>query len=431
MPRLARIARPVLHVGALAAAVAALLTFVIPALTGRFSGEFEDFSIERTAGAALLHGTDPYATFIPMAATTPVHGLGFDYPPVTAWLFQPFAALPASVADGIWLCFGLACVVGGAVIVARTVLPARWPRVSLAVVTSLLFAPATYNLWHGNINFVMFLTLALALRAWVRGREFSCAGWLAVGAAIKLAPLVLVILMVRRGWYRGAALTVAGFVGSLGLGAVLAGPAALWSFVTGVLPVLTRQDGWLGNQSLNGVLNRAVGHAVLTVQPDLMALRVISLLLSLATVAAAVWVVRRGVRPRAERAGEFSVGVLAMLLVGTISWYEHYISLLIPLAAAVALVAGRGLVRERRLAMTAALATVIFGVVGPLVIAQLSVPRILAAQAAPGWWPWVQLFSLPALSAAALMAALVVSLREPRGVGSGATETRPVVAAAA
>src|ERR1035437_1077781 len=126
MPRLARIARPVLHVGALAAAVSALLTFVIPALTGRFSGEFEDFSIERTAGAALLHGTDPYATFIPIAATTPVHGLGFDYPPVTAWLFQPFAVLPASVADGIWLCFGLACVVGGAVIVARTVLPARW-----------------------------------------------------------------------------------------------------------------------------------------------------------------------------------------------------------------------------------------------------------------------------------------------------------------
>src|ERR1035437_8280564 len=169
MPRLARIARPVLHVGALAAAVSALLTFVIPALTGRFSGEFEDFSIERTAGAALLHGTDPYATFIPIAATTPVHGLGFDYPPVTACLFQPFAALPASVADGIWLCFGLACVVGGAVIVARTVLPARWPRVSLAVVTSLVFAPATYNLWHGNINVVMFLTLALA----VEGRRRS------------------------------------------------------------------------------------------------------------------------------------------------------------------------------------------------------------------------------------------------------------------
>ena len=431
-PRLDRVALAVLRAGAVATGAGAAVTFVLPALRGRFTGEFEDFSIQLTAGDAANHGTDPYATFTAHSSTTLIRGLGFDYPPLVALLMRPFAAMPHDLAVSLWLLLGVACTLGGAFAVATTALPRHWPRLELAVLFSFLFAAATYNLWHGNANFVVFLTLALAFRAWTDGHEMRCGALLAAGAAFKLAPIVLVVLLVRRGWWRGALAAVGGFAATLGLGAALVGAGALRTYVMQVLPVLTRDDGWLQNQSWNAVVSRAIDRNVLTVDGSVAAAHAIALVLSAAGLLAVAWAVRpdaRGATAAAVRAAEFGAGVVAMLLAGTVTWYEHYVHLLVALAAGAGFVAYAGVRRSPGLAAAILACVLVFGVLVPRTIATTTVPDVLAMRAGGAWWIHLQLFSLPALCAAWLLVALVAALRRSGASTSAAQPGRGEIAA--
>ncbi|MEA2671740.1 MAG: alpha,2-mannosyltransferase, partial [Chloroflexota bacterium] len=182
-----------------AAVVSALQSFVLAPLTGHFSGAFEDFSAYLDGGRAANAGTSPYAGFNGGTITMS----GFDYPPLDAWLFRPLALLPHQIAQMAWLWVGLACTVGGSVLVARALLPRSWPGTRLGISAALLFAPATYNLWHGQANPLILLLLALAMRSWVRGEQGRCGTLLGIAAAVKLAPLVLVVMLLRRRWWRG------------------------------------------------------------------------------------------------------------------------------------------------------------------------------------------------------------------------------------
>ena len=71
------------------------------------------------------------------------------------------------------------------------------------------FAPATYNYWHGQINPLIFLLLALAYRAYTRDREIVTGLLVGLAAGIKIAPVVLVLLLLRRHWWRGTAALLA------------------------------------------------------------------------------------------------------------------------------------------------------------------------------------------------------------------------------
>jgi alpha-1,2-mannosyltransferase len=279
------------------------------------------------------------------------------------------------------------------------------------VLASLLFGPAAYNLWHGQMNPVIFLLLALALRAWVRDREISCGAWLGLAASLKLAPVVLLLLFLRRRWWRGLLTAALIGAGSIAAGVLTVGLGALRTWVGDVLPVLARPDGWLYNQSWSGVVDRVAEQSVLTVQPGGQGLRVVALGLSAAGLVAAAWVVRRERDAVETRGAEFAAGLLAMLLAGTITWYAHYVSAIVALAAAAVLVARSRGAERRLLGATLAVAVAAFAVVAPLLIAQASMTQIVAASHAAGWWWLLQLCSLPALSAAMLLGALVVVLR--------------------
>jgi alpha-1,2-mannosyltransferase len=400
--------RIVLRAAVAASLLAGALTFVIRPLQGRFTGEFEDFDAYYGAGSALNAGGDPYQAFVhqhPNVALT-----GFDYPPLVAWLCRPLAWMPHQAAATLWLWIGLAATVAGCVLVGVTLLPRSWPRAELALLTSLVFAPGLYNLWHGQMNPVVFLLLALALRAYVQGREVSTGLWLGIAAAIKLAPVVLVLLLLRRRWWRGATTAAAVIAAAFAAGTLLVGSSATSTWIRDVLPVLGRGNGWLYNQSWNGVVNRIADHGVLVVEASDPWLRAISLTLSIASVMAVAWVVRSGYRPSAIRGAEFGAGVVAMLLAGTITWYAHYVSLVIALAAVAALLAWRPAPR-RALVVAAAGAVLASGLVAPLLIASADMSGLVAASHRALWWPLLQLSSLPALTAAALLGVLVWSLR--------------------
>ncbi|MBV8196399.1 MAG: DUF2029 domain-containing protein, partial [Candidatus Dormibacteraeota bacterium] len=193
--------RLLIRLAAVGAGAVAVKSFLIDPTWGHFGGPFEDFAAYMGAARSMASGGSPYAQFDP---STPVMS-GFIYPPFAAVLVQPLALLTDSQALPVWLAISLACTVAGAIIVARTALPASWPRVELGLLAAIAFAPAAYNYWHGQINGVILLLLALGYRAYVKDQPLRAGVILGLAAGIKLAPALLILLLLRRRWWRGAA----------------------------------------------------------------------------------------------------------------------------------------------------------------------------------------------------------------------------------
>ncbi|MBV8301396.1 MAG: DUF2029 domain-containing protein, partial [Candidatus Dormibacteraeota bacterium] len=233
-----RLWRTVLLAAAIAAGIAGADVFVLAPLTGHFSGAFEDYAAYLGAAQAAAAHTDIYAAFVQQNQNVALSG--FDYPPVVAFVLQPLAWMPQHVAATAWLLLDVVATFTACVVVARAVLPERWPRLELAVVASFLYAAAPYNFWHGQMNPFIFLLLALALRSWVRGEEGRCGVFIGVAAAIKLAPLVLLLLFLRRRWWRGAAAAAGTFAVLAGIGVAAFGVHTSIEYVQSVLPVLGR-----------------------------------------------------------------------------------------------------------------------------------------------------------------------------------------------
>jgi len=393
------------HAAAAAAAAAAVLTFVVAPLTGHFQGPFEDFTAYWQAAQAVAHGHDPYSNFRAQAS---VVMSGFDYPPPAILAVWPLALLSHVWAVRAWLWLALGSTLAASLIVVRTLLPPTWPRTSLAVIGSLVYAPAAYNYWHGQANWLIYLALALALRAYVREQPMLCGLFLALGADIKLEPAVLALLLLRRGWWRGLAAMAVGGLVPLGVAAWLV-PGSLSTWLRQVLPALTRDNGWIYNQSLDGVASRLLGHSVTHFSPPLAVLHFAVLGLDVLLLAVVVWRVRPGPRPSLDRAAEFGLGVTAMLLVSTIAWIPHYTSLLIPTAVGLRLACLPGARHRGAIAGATAVFVLVTWVLLPLALANLTMGEVVRIGQGWLWWPFLQLASLPALAALGLAIGLARS----------------------
>ena len=406
--------RLLLRVSTVAVTAVAAWSFVVAPLLGHFGGRFEDFSAYLGAARSMAAGHSPYASF---NGNVSVVMTGFDYPPFAALLVRPLALLSDSAAVTLWLWFSVACTVTGAVVLARTVLPARWPRTELALLATFAFGPAGYNYWHGQMNPVIFLLLALALRSYVEDEQTKTGVLLGLAAAIKLSPVVLVVLLFRRRWWRGTAAMAATIVASVAAAVPVIGVSGVRTFVDTVLPSLARETGWIYNQSVGGLFSRVADHSVLQVGSASALLHTAVLAAALAILGVCFWMVRPGQRDRAERGAEFGLGVTGMLLAASIAWYPHFTHLLIPLAAAAGLVAARGWRVERRLGQAALAGLAVFGLLVPVVVASIDMGTMQRLSTSAAWWPALQLFSIPCLAALALFVALARSLgtRKPAG----------------
>src|ERR1017187_444177 len=401
-----------LTAGAIAAVIGAAYNFVVLPLAGTFSGPFEDFGAYSIAAHAVATGTSPYASF----GGATIVMTGFDYPPFAAVVLRPLAFLSARWQELTWLWIALGALVAGAVITARALLPASWPRARIGIFVALTFPPATYNLWHGQMNTVIFLFLALALSDYLSGHRTRCGVILGIAAGIKIAPVVLLLVLVRRGWWRAALAGLAAGAATVAIGIGALGWSVTHQYLTSVLPVLNRDNGWIYNQTWNGVVSRLFQHSVLTVDAPSAWLDGAATALSLLTVGALLLAVSGGERTRAERGAEFACGLTVMLLIGSIAWYPVYVHLLIAIAAAIGLAHERGRLGRGLVAWSAA-ALVGVGAVGGVAIAALSVAGIGSVSTSPAWWLFLQACSLPALLATALLVALVRALRSHRAVG--------------
>jgi hypothetical protein len=398
-----------IRVVAIAAAIGGLLNFVVAPLQGRFAGQFEDYQDYLAAAKAAAQHTDIYSSFLNHVQPIPVQG--FDYPPVIAWLLQPLAGLSPTTAATAWLFVLLACSIVGTAIIAFELLPASWPRLELTAIFSLLYTPVTYSLWHGQMSAVVYLFLALALRAWLRDKPISLGVYIGIAALIKIAPVLLIVLLIRRRWWAACTSLAVTLAVGIGGGVVTLGIGTLREYVTSVLPVLGQQNGWIYNQSAAGAVNRLLGHSVLAFQASIPILTVLNVVLVVVAMGAVAWLVRPAGAPREVRGAQFGLATLAMLLVGSVTWFWHLGALLIVLASVVALVAGRTIPRPRPVVIAAVALLVTTGVLAPLFIAWVSMSGLTTLSSTWLWWPALQAISAPAFTTAALFVALALALR--------------------
>jgi alpha-1,2-mannosyltransferase len=257
----------------------------------------------------------------------------FTYPPFALLTLVPLGVLPMTVVIPVWHLLKVFLIhLGAWWFLGQRGLSGR-RRVIWSIVAgwvgTLLLDPTGQDISHGQINIVLMAVVAADLL------RPATARWRGVGvgiaAGIKLVPgLFIIFLLVTRQW-RAAAVATGAFLGTVAIGfAVL--PGASWNYWTSVLWDNTRvweKPEVVLNQTIHGVVMRALGHDS----------AVVWLSLSLLAVVGGLWVAVALHRRGADLAALCAVGLTAALVTPQ-GWIHHWVWLA-PATLILAVGAGR------------------------------------------------------------------------------------------
>lgn len=245
--------------------------------------------------------------------------LYFTYPPFTALLLRPFAALSDVATATVFTVGSLLAVVVTTVwlvtpIARRRGLP-RWWLAGLAVPLVVLIEPTRETIFLGQINMLLVVLILADLLFAVPQRSRWAGVGIGLATAIKLFPgIFIVYLLVTRRWRAALVSCVAAAGATLLAAAVL--PAESWRFWTQELWSTDRvgRSDYTGNQSLQGLLGRLVA-------PDEPS-RLVWLTLVAVVAGYGLWRAARAVRAGDELAGLTLTGLVAAL-IAPITWPHH------------------------------------------------------------------------------------------------------------
>ena len=278
-----------------------------------------DFDVYRAGGRAVLDGQPLYTDLFHVYDID----LPFTYPPLSALVFAPLAALPTTVGFLGVTALNLLATVLTAVIVLQSLAreagrtPARrtlWLWACLLLPSAVWLWPLTHTLEYGQINILLMLLVAADLLAtrtpWPRGTLIGLA------AALKLTPAVFGLYFVlRRQWREAATCLVSGVLFSALAWVVLPTDSHRYWFTTLFDPTRIGDLAYSANQSIRGTLARFVGDPAQTW---------IWLAAVVMTVAAVVVVMVRQLAVGAVTAA-VSTNALLALLASPVSWAHHWV----------------------------------------------------------------------------------------------------------
>jgi hypothetical protein len=283
---------------------------------------------------AAAHGTDIYADF-KRSWGTEAWVVAYIYPPFFALVLAPLTSFGLLAAARIWL-----LAVHAAFLVAIALILRIHPELSrsgrrLLLLASLGFMPIYLNLKFQQVATVWLLLVTATLWAALQRRDGVAGGFIALAASLKLTPIFLIPLFARLGRWRialaGGALLVA-----LTAVTMLAAPGS-WQFFTVVLPRIGLGTANWDNGSIDGLVSRIVqlsptllGAATQPVAKLLIAL------LAAAVIGWTIWCARGG--PDQAWTLRLSVAALmtALLIASSVTWQHHLVTLLLPIATAIA-----------------------------------------------------------------------------------------------
>ncbi|HEX9096592.1 MAG TPA: glycosyltransferase family 87 protein [Candidatus Dormibacteraeota bacterium] len=283
---------------------------------------------------AAAHGTDIYADF-KQSWGTQSWVVAYIYPPFFALLLAPLTSLGLVAAARIWL-----LVVHAAFLLALAMILRIHPELSrsgrrLFLLASLTFMPVYLNLKFQQVATVWLLLLTAALWAGLRRRAGLAGIFIAAAASLKVSPIFLIPLFARLGRWRVALLAAVSLV-AITVVSVLAAPGS-WDFFTVVLPRIGLGTANWDNGSIDGLVSRIVeldpglfGGATQTVA------KVAIVAAAVIVIGVTLWIAR----PKGEQAWALRLSVAALvtslLIVSSVTWQHHLVTLLLPVATAMA-----------------------------------------------------------------------------------------------
>jgi alpha-1,2-mannosyltransferase len=283
---------------------------------------------------AAAHGTDIYADF-KQSWGTQSWVVAYIYPPFFALLLAPLTSLGLVAAARIWL-----LVVHAAFLVALALILRIHPELTrsgrrLFLLASFTFMPVYLNLKFQQVATVWLLLLTAALWAVLRRRAGLAGIFIAAAASLKVSPIFLIPLFARLGRWRVALLGGVTLV-AVTVVTMLAAPGS-WQFFTVVLPRIGLGTANWDNGSIDGLVSRIVelapglfGDATQTIaKVAIVATAVIVIGITLwfaRDLGVEVWTLRLGV----------AALVTSLLIVSSVTWQHHLVTLLLPIATAIA-----------------------------------------------------------------------------------------------
>lgn len=280
----------------------------------------------------------------------------FTYPPAVALSVLPLVSIAPETRLVVWYVLSLLALIACIALcerLAARLYPGAIADKRLIVLRPLLLALSLkfvlVVLNYQSYDLMVFALILLGLEALARRREAAAGAALALAAAVKATPLIVLPYLVVKRRFTAAAILAAGLlVCSLLPDLVSAARGMRSDYVQNWIgqvagPALTPGgqsglhfwQGWMGpsldNLSLRGVLNRLAPEPVLGVPP-----RAILGLALLATASALAVVILRSPR-RDEFVGvDGAVLLIGMLALSPISSRYHFILLMLPYAVILA-----------------------------------------------------------------------------------------------
>jgi Glycosyltransferase family 87 len=288
---------------------------------------------------AAAHGTDIYADF-KRSWGSEAWVVAYIYPPFFALVLAPLTSLGLVAAARIWLLAVHAAFFGSLALILRI-----HPELSrggrrLLLLASLGFMPVYLNLKFQQVATVWLLLITATLWAVLRRRAGLAGVFIAGAASLKVSPIFLIPLFARLGRWRVAVMGTVMLV-ALTAATMLAAPGS-WQFFTVVLPRIGLGTANWDNGSIDGLVSRTAqfapnlfGGATQTVA------KAVIVAAAVVVIGITLWCARRG----ASESWTLRLSVAALmtstLIVSSVTWQHHLVTLLLPFATGIAWIAVR------------------------------------------------------------------------------------------
>jgi len=294
-----------------------------------------DFANYFGGAQAAAHGSDIYADF-KRSWGTEAWVVAYIYPPFFAELLAPLTPLGLVGAARVWLLAVHAAFLGSLALLIHIHPELTRAGRRLLLVAALGFMPVYLNLKFQQVATVWLLLLSAAVWAALRRRDGLAGGFIAIAASIKVTPIFLIPLFARLGRWR-LAVMASGLLLIVTLVTMLAS-AGSWQFFTVVLPRIGLGTANWDNGSIDGLVSRIVvlapqllGGATQTVA------KVVIALAAFTVIGVTIWLAgRAGTNDRWTIRLSVAALMTSLLIVSSVTWQHHLVTLLLPMATALA-----------------------------------------------------------------------------------------------
>jgi alpha-1,2-mannosyltransferase len=196
-------------------------------------------------------------------------GSSFIYPPSAALLLSPYGMIvnrqsgDLSMATQLFDLTGRLCVLCTLLIIflAQRNMFAHWKHAAVLFILFACFYPLRWMVVCLQAQALITLMAVVGILAF--GRSYSVASGVAIGLAFCLKPhlgIIFLFALFRREWRFCAGMVTSSFLVIMG-SIILTGFSPWRTYLVDIMPVLSRGYAYYPNQSINGIVNRWVGHA--------------------------------------------------------------------------------------------------------------------------------------------------------------------------